>query len=119
MSEQLGLLDRTYLERDRLLAFFEKNHSQYVESLRAFAIATCRYVGTITIDDLRDVMAERNYPLPHEIGADNRLLGTVLSRCKEFECVGSVLSRRPERIGKSGKNSSYVSVYRLKEKGVA
>src|SRR5579872_4513541 len=96
LAEQLALVDHALLEKDRLLSYFERNHHQYIDSLRAFAIAKCRYDGTITIDDLRELIAEKNYPLPHEIGADNRLLGVVLSRCKNFECVGTTLSRRME-----------------------
>lgn len=119
MAEQLALVNHALMEKDRLLSFFESNHPQYIESLRAFAIAKCRYAGTISIDDLRELIAEKNYPLPREIGADDRLLGVVLSRCKEFECVGTVLSRRAETVARSGKNRSMISVYRLRQRGAA
>lgn len=111
--EQLAFLAGV-TERARIMAHFESNSALYISLLRAYAHEIAVLHGTVTIDDVRMKARIHDLPMPDEVGIDARVMGTVLAGCKDFEPCGSALSARPERVARSGKNSSYVTVYRLK-----
>ena len=109
---QLALFDGVQ-ERDRILAAMSENHRVYLTTLRSFAREYALRHGSVTIDDVRGLCAQRRFPMPSEIGADERVFGTVF-RSSEFVAVGSRLSSREERIARSGRGSSHVTVYEVR-----
>lgn len=113
MTTQLTMFNGVN-ERDRILAMMSENHKTYITALRSFAREIAYRSGSVTIDAVRAVMIERDFPTPKEIGADERIFGCVLSRCKDFVCRGQRLSSRPERVKRSGPGASYISVYELR-----
>ena len=101
-------------ERDRVLDALASNREGYLAGVRALAIECARALGEITIDDVRERMAEVGYPMPSDVGADERCFGTLL-RCKEFVAVGQRPTTRLEWAARVGKARSNVTVYRLRE----
>jgi hypothetical protein len=101
-------------ERDRILAAMQENHALYLMTLRSFAREIAYRNGSVTVDDVRALVIEREFPMPNDIGADSRIFGCVLSGCKDFIVTGQRVSTRPERIMRAGVGASYISVYVLK-----
>jgi hypothetical protein len=114
--EQLAFL-AGIVERDRILALLRDNHSTYISLLRAYAREIAVLNGTVMIDEVREKAKLHNLPMPDEVGIDARVMGTVLAGCKDFEPCGQVLSTRAERIARSGKGASWITVYRLRHTG--
>jgi hypothetical protein len=114
-ARQMALFE-SRRERDRILRAMAENHFVYLEGLRSFARehALRNPHLLVTIDDVLRIMAARDWPQPSEIGADNRILGTVFTR-KEFEPVGRRPTERAERIARSGRARGDITVYRLRE----
>lgn len=113
-ARQIALFE-SRRERDRILAAMRENHKVYLEGLRSFARehALRNTERLVTIDDVLRIMAAKDWPKPDEIGADNRILGTVFTR-SEFEPVGQRPTERLERIARSGRARGDITVYRLK-----
>lgn len=112
MAEQLAFLAGVS-ERDRILASLRDNHPAYLELLRAYGREHAAVHGTVTIDDVRTKALQRDLPMPEDLGIDSRLLGVVL-RHPDFTAVGHQLSTRPERVARSGRNASFITIYKLR-----
>lgn len=97
-------------ERDRIIASFQANHRTYLEALRGFARDLGRKNGEVTVDDVREECKLRDFPLPHEVGIDARVLGALFST-KEFVPVAQRPTRRGDRIARAGVGASYITVY--------
>lgn len=116
MSAQLAFFGLG--ERERILAAMRENCAIYLTALRSFAREIALRQGLVSIDDVRRLIAERDFPGAKELGlpAGERIYGTVFSGA-EWVPVRQVLSSRPERVARSGRGSSYIWQYRLR--GVA
>ncbi|MHB8703713.1 MAG: hypothetical protein ACYC8W_06150 [Candidatus Tyrphobacter sp.] len=112
-SRQIALFEARR-ERDRILDAMNKDHRIYLEALRSFARehSLRNPSRLVTIDDVRRLMEARDFPLPGEIGADERILGAVF-RCKDFKPVGQRPTARLERIARCGIARSNVTIYTL------
>ncbi|MDE2102368.1 MAG: hypothetical protein KGL39_34295 [Patescibacteria group bacterium] len=100
--------------RARIIAAMSENHHDYLEELRHIARGILAHRGAVTIDDVREEMTRIGFPMPNEIGADNRILGAVFAT-KEFKAVTQIPTRRKERLARSGPGASYVTVYELRK----
>lgn len=100
-------------ERDRILSAMRENHSVYLNAIRSFARVIALKRGTVTIDDVREEIERQNFPMPSEIGADERVFGAVFSR-SEFLPVGQCPTRRAEHAKRVGIARSNITVYKLK-----
>ena len=100
-------------EKNRIIEAMREAHPVYLGTVRSFARLIAMRKGTVTIDDVRADLEARDFPLPKEIGADDRIFGALFTR-KEFRAVGQVLTTRQERIDRAGKNSSYITQYKLR-----
>ena len=100
-------------ERNRIIAAMRDAHPVYLGTVRSFARLIAMRKGTVTIDDVRADLEARDFPLPSDIGADDRIFGALFTR-KEFEAVGQVLTSRQERVARAGRNSSYITQYKLR-----
>lgn len=112
MSTQLTLLDAIG-ERDRIIASFQENHRTYLEALRAFAREIALRDGVVSIDEVRAEIERREFPMPKDIGADERILGALFAS-KDFICVGQRPTTRAAWSARVGRARSNVSVYRIK-----
>lgn len=101
-------------ERDRILEAFREHHPTYLAALRGFARDLARKHGEVTIDALRAEIEARAFPMPREIGADERLFGVVF-RCKDFRPVGMRRTTREAWAARVGRSRDGVMVYRLSE----
>ena len=101
-----------FTERERILESFASNHPVYLAALRAFAREIALRQGSVTIDDVRDRIDAESFPMPAEVGIDSRILGTLF-RSADFVAVGQRLTRRRERIARSGSGASLVCIYKL------
>ncbi len=110
MAVQLAFFDGV-AEKNRILAAMRENHGVYLTALRSFARVIAMTNGSVTVDDVRAEMERRDYPMPHEIGADNRILGALFT--KEFRPIGQRVTTRQERIDRAGRGASYITVYTL------
>lgn len=117
MSAQLSMF-AAVSERDRILAAMAANHRVYLESLRAFAREIALRHGEVCIDDVRAELGRRGYPMPRDIGADERLFGVVF-RCKDFCAVGMRTTSRAAWAARIGRSRDCVMVYRLCEQVAA
>lgn len=109
---QLSLIDDAVAQRERILAHFEQNNPAYLTALRGIAADIATRNGTVTVDDLREQCEYLGFPLPNQIGKDERIFG-VTFRDKRFIAVDSRLSVRAEKVARCGVNRSRVTVYRL------
>lgn len=112
MSAQTSFLD----DQDTfnsLCSYWQSRHSEYLECLRAHAVRLAKTKGDVAIDDLRIEMESLRLPMPSDIGADARMLGAVLRGCKDLRPVGMRLTERTERVKRSGRGSSMITVFRL------
>lgn len=99
-------------ERDRIIAAFQSNHRTYLEALRGFARDIARRAGEVTVDDVRDECAVRDFPLPDEVGIDARVLGALFNT-KDFQPIAQRPTTRKEWANRVGRARSNVTVYRL------
>ena len=113
MAAQLSFLDGIS-ERDRILAAFAENHRTYLEAVRAFAREIVRRDGIVTIDAVRFELERRDFPMPGEVGIDERVFGCVF-RSGDFEPVSQCATTRREWAARVGRARSSVTVYRLRE----
>lgn len=113
MTQQLSFLGAVS-ERDRILQAFQENHKPYIEAVRAFARDIARRVGTVSIDAVREELQRRDFPMPAEVGIDERVFGTLF-RCKEFVAIAQRPTTRVEWAARVGRARSNVTVYRLSE----
>lgn len=97
-----------------LCAYWKERHGDYVECLRAHGKRIAEQRGRVTIDDLREEMALLHLPMPTDIGADDRMLGSVLRACKDLQIVGVEQTRRLEHAKRVGATRSLISVYGIK-----
>jgi hypothetical protein len=112
MSEQLSLI-AAVTERDRIIAHLAANHASYLESLREFAVAHALECGRVSIDDVRDTIERTGYPMPHEVGIDERVFGALFTR-KRFQAVGTQPTRREAFAARVGMARSQITVYALR-----
>lgn len=106
-----------------LCAYWAERHGDYIKCLREHALRILDRNrskefpnGRVTIDDLRDEMSALHLPMPSDIGADDRMFGSVLRGCDELKIVGVEQTRRSEWAKRVGMTRSMVSVYSRKEK---
>jgi hypothetical protein len=106
-----------FTDRDKILASFEKNRKGYLDMMRTYAreIARTNGTGEITVDDVRRRAMESHFPMPKDLGFTEKCFGRLLSGCSDFEPVRVIDSTRAERLARSGRNASAITVYRLKE----
>ena len=100
-------------EKNRIIEAMREAHPVYLGTVRSFARLIAMRKGTVTIDDVRVDLEARDFPLPSEIGADDRIFGALFTR-KEFEPIGQVLTARQARVARAGRNSSYITTYKLR-----
>jgi hypothetical protein len=103
-----------FTERRRLFRHYETRHPEYLAMMRVYAVEIARKNGTVIIDEVRRRATERGFPLPEDIGVTERIFGQLLYGCKDLEACGCVESTRPERIKRSGRNSSMITVYKIR-----
>ena len=109
---QLGLFGgRT--ERDRIMESLEANHFTYLGFVRGIARDIARRDGIVSIDEVRAELTARDLPLPHDIGADERIFG-ALFRGSEFRPVGRRKTSRADWAQRVGENRSQVTVYEVR-----
>jgi len=99
-------------ERNRILEAFAKNHREYLAAVRAFARDIARRDGIVTIDAVRFELEHRQFPMPAEVGIDERVFGTVF-RCKDFVAISQRPTTRHDWAARVGRARSNVTVYRL------
>ncbi len=109
---QLAIFE-SLAERERILREMAANHRLYLTTLRSFARVHAMRYGTVCIDDVRDECARQQFPLPAEIGIDNRVLGPLFCAA-EFVAIDQIVTRRAERVARAGRGSSLVTVYALR-----
>ena len=107
--EQLALFTGVS-ERDRIIAAFQANHKTYLESLRAFARDIARRDGQVSVDEVRDECARREFPLPDDVGIDARVLGALFAT-REFRPIGQRPTTRTGWANRVGKARCNVTVY--------
>lgn len=112
MTAQLGFFDGLS-ERNRILTAMADKHAIYLNALRSFAREIALRVGSVTIDDVREEMERREFPMPSAIGADDRILGALFTRA-EFQALRQIPTRRSEWAKRVGRARSFVTVYRLR-----
>lgn len=112
MSVQASLFDGL-AERNRIIESMRQNHKIYLTALRSFARVHAMQHGEVTIDDVRDAIAREQYPMPAEVGCDERVFGSLFTT-KEFAAIGQRPTRREEWAKRVGRARSFVTVYRLK-----
>lgn len=100
-------------EKDRILAAMRENHPIYLTTLRSFAREIALRSGRVCIDDIREMIAQRDFPMPKDIGITERVFGVVFL-AREFEPVGQVVSRREDFVKRVGRARSLITVYRLR-----
>lgn len=105
-------------ERDAILRALSENHRDYLTVLRSFAREHALRHGKVSIDDVRDAIEREGFPMPKDIGADERVFAGVFTR-KEFEAIGVRKTRRADFAARVGVSRSMVTVYRLKERKAA
>lgn len=105
-----------------LCAYWAANHPEYISCLRAMAMRICVRTssayhpgGRVTIDDIREEMETMHIPMPTQIGADDRMLGSVLRGCRELRPIGVEKTRRADWAKRIGQTRSMVTVYTVKE----
>lgn len=113
MSAQLSMFDAV-TERDRILATMAEHHGVYLEALRAFAREIALRKGEVCIDDVREEIARRQFPMPKDIGADERIFGSLF-KGKDFRAVGLRRTTREAWAARVGTSRDGVTVYRLVE----
>lgn len=113
MSEQLALLGAV-AERDRIIAAFEANHATYLTAVRAFAREIAMRNGVVCIDDLRSELERRDFPMPREIGCDERIFGAVFCKA-EFRPIGQRRTMREAWAKRVGAGRSAVTIYKLRD----
>lgn len=101
-------------EKNRILEAFRQNHGIYLATVRSFARVHAMRHGTVTIDDVHEILHEKQFPTPEQVGVTNRLFGALFCR-SEFTVVGERTTRRAERVKRAGAGSSGIKVYRLRE----
>lgn len=102
-------------ERDKILTAMAANHRVYLESLRAFAREIALRKGEVSIDDVRTEVERRAFPMPRDIGADERILGSLF-KTKEFFPIGMRRTTRDAWAARVGRSRDAVTVYRLSER---
>jgi hypothetical protein len=101
-------------ERDSILRTLAENHNQYLAGLRAFAREIALKKGEVTVDDVREAIERERYPMPGEIGCDERVLG-ALFKTRDFRAVGHRQTSRVEWAARVGAARSLVTVYELRQ----
>lgn len=106
---------------DTLCAYWAERHPEYIACLRAIAKRICGKTssvqypgGRVTIDDIREEIEAMHLPMPSQIGADDRMLGSVLRGCRELRAVGIERTRRADWAKRIGATRSMVTVYTVK-----
>ena len=117
MTTQLDLIPG-FGERDRILAYFAANHDAYLSKVREFAKDYARLYGSVAIDNVRVELERHGYPLPNEIGIDNRVFGALFLN-RSFVKVGMRLSTWAARVARAGEGASFICIYRLRESEAA
>lgn len=112
MTAQLDIFT-ALTTRDRILDALAANHAQYLAELREIARYVAQRNGEVTIDDVRSEIVRRGYPMPAEIGADERVFGVVF-RCRDFTPIGQRKTSRKEWAARVGVARSAVTVYVLR-----
>lgn len=110
---QLGLFGAQRTERDRVLIALAEKHVTYLEFCRAIAREIAARVGSVSIDEVRDELHNRDLPMPGEIGADERVFG-ALFRAKEFRAIGHRTTSRAAWAQRVGINRAQITVYALR-----
>lgn len=112
---QMALVGFARGERDRIMDAIASNHRTYLEFIRSLAREIAARSGNVSIDEVRAEMAQRDWPMPEEIGADARVFG-ALFRVPEFVPVGRRVTRRAEVAARVGRARSEVTVYEWRVK---
>ncbi len=115
MSEQLSIFE-AQAERDRVLGALASNRGAYLAGLRAFAREHALRHGECCIDDVRDAAEKHGYPMPAELGFDERVMGAVF-KTRDFVAVGARRTTRAAFAARVGISRSAVTVYRLVDVG--
>ncbi len=113
MVAQMAMFDGL-AERDRIIAAFRENSRPYLTALRSFARVHAMRNGTVTIDDVRATIEREQFPMPSDIGKDERVFGAVFAS-PDFIAVDQQPTRRAARIARAGRGASFVTRYRLRE----
>jgi hypothetical protein len=117
MISQLSLFEAR-AERDRRIQYFIDNHGEYLKGIREFAKDFARQHGLVAIDNVREELKRHGYPTPEEMKIDSRIFGAVF-KSKDFIPVGNRKTFREERGARSGRLSTFITVYQLSESGTA
>jgi hypothetical protein len=111
MAAQLAFFDGL-TERNAILQRFQENHRVYLEAVRSFARVIAMRTGCVSIDDVRDELARREFPMPLEIGVTERVFGPLFLT-KDFVPWKRVPTRRTDWAKRVGRARSDITVYRL------
>lgn len=101
-------------EFERVCQHWASNHPKYLASLRELGIAIARRLGEVTVDELREEMAKFKIPFPKEIGADERMIASVLRGCRQLQIKGERKTTRVDWAKRVGSTRDKVTVYELK-----
>ena len=97
-------------ERDRILELLAGKHTTYLTFCRAIAREIAMRAGSVSIDEVRTELLARDLPMPSDIGADERIFGTLF-RSKDFRAIGHRTTSRADWAQRVGVNRAQITVY--------